>query len=228
MPPEARRKLHIDLTSILANSGLIGWGLAIDLKGCRLAFPEIASDHTASSCFFRTVLFHIDRARADFPSQPLRIVFDRNSKTEYNSRLLVDYLAEESEPRNEQWLPGGLEFVSREEVGVQAADLWVRELMKYLDGWLFSGDHYKPREQWNVLCGTGRFGADLQFGEYFQSMKDQMATLESNTGMSQERYIAWLHQKKRQDNQSNRIEYVRYVAAKERTSAEKQTGRSGG
>jgi hypothetical protein len=169
------------------------------------------------------VLFHIDKAHADFPSQPLRIVFDRNRRTGYNSRLLFDYLAEESEPRNKQWLPSGLEFVSREEVGVQAADLWVRELMKFLDGSLFSGDNYKPREQWNVLYGTGRFGGDLQFGEYFQSMKDQMATLESNTGMSKDRYIAWLHQKKRQDNQSNRIEYMRYVAAKDRASAEEQT-----
>jgi hypothetical protein len=227
MLPEVRGKLHIDLTSILANSGLIGWGLAIDLKGCTLAFPEVLADHTANSCFFRTMLFHVDKVHADHPSQPLRIVFDRNKKTEHNSRLLFEYLSEESEPGNTQWLPREPEFVSREEIGVQAADLWVRELMKFLDGTIFSGDNYKPRAQWEILLKTKRFGADLQFGAYFQSMKDQMPTLESKTGMNREKYISWLRQKKRQDNQSNRIEYMRDVAANDRRAAENNVDRTG-
>jgi hypothetical protein len=227
MSPEVRGKLHIDLTSILANSGLTGWGLAIDVKGCKLAFPESLTDHTANSCFFRTMLFHVDKVHADHPSQPLRIVFDRNKKTEHNSRLLFDYLAEESESDNKQWLPREPEFVSREEIGVQAADVWVRELMKFLGGTLFSGDNYKPREQWEILLKTKRFGADLQFGAYFESMKDQMPTLESKTGMNREKYISWLRQKKRQDNQSNRIEYMRDVAANDRRAAENKVVRTG-
>lgn len=221
MSPEARTKLHIDLTSILANSGLVGWGLAIDVKGCRRAFPEMLPDHIANRCFFGTMLFHVEKVHADFPSQPLRIAFDRNKKTEYNSRLLFEYLAEESEPANKRWLPSGPEFVSREEIGVQAADIWAREFMKFFDGKLFSGDSYTPRQQWESLYRTKRFGGDLQFGSYFQSMKEQMATLESRTGMNMERYISWITKKKRQDSQSNRIEYMRQVAANNRRAAEK-------
>jgi hypothetical protein len=175
MPSEERANLHSDLTSTLADSGLIGWGIAIDLKGSRLAFPDSRPEHNACSCFFRTMIFHVEKAHADYPLQPVEIAFDRNTKTEHNSRLLFQYLAEESDPGNGQWLRSGPEFVTREEVGVQAADLWVRELMKFLDGTLCSPD-YKPREQWDILLRTKRFGADLQFGSYFQSMKDQMAT----------------------------------------------------
>jgi hypothetical protein len=217
--PEVRNKLHSDLASILADSGLIGWGIAIDLEGCRIAFPESLPDHIPCSCFFRTMIFHVDKALANYPSQSLRIAFDRNKKSEHNARLLFEYLADESGPGNRQWLPSGPEFVTREEVGVQAADLWVRELMKFLDGTLFS-PNYKPREQWTRLVSTKRFGADLQFGEYFQSMKNQMATLEATTGMTNDLYLAWLRKKKRQDNQSNRIEYMRDVAARDRSKAE--------
>jgi hypothetical protein len=150
---------------------------------------------------------------------------------ECDERISREYDAFRHQWRQPKWtsnLPGAPKTfanlfgrsIRREEIGVQAADLWVRELMKFLDGTLFSPD-YKPREQWDILLRTKRFGGDLQFGSYFQSMKDQMATLEQNTGLNKERYIAWLLKKKRQDNQSNRIEYMRDVAASDRSRSGK-------
>jgi hypothetical protein len=63
-----------------------------------------------------------------------------------------------------------------------------------------------------------RFGGDLQFAEYFESMKSQMAALEAKTGMSRAAYAKWLVRKRRIDNQSSRITYMMEVAAKDRAS----------
>ena len=90
--------------------------------------------------------------------------------------------------------------------------------MKFFDGNLFS-ETYTPREQWKILERTRRFGGDLQFGSYFQSMKAQMLTLEAQTGMSAAAYAKWLTRKRRVDNQSNRIAYMMDVAADDRARA---------
>ena len=214
--PEERDKLHIDLTSMLANSGLIGWGLAIDLKGLGLAFPETLTDQVPNSCFFRTMLFHVDRAHANYPGQPLRIVFDRNKKTEHNSRLLFEYLAEESDPDKRELLPLKPEFLSREEIGVQSSDLWARELMKYLDGILFSS-YYKPSRAMEHSVEDETIRGRVAIRVLFPKHERQMATLEEKTGMNKEKYTSWLLRKKRQDSQSNRVEYMKDVAARDRS-----------
>ena len=80
--PEERRALHRDLTALLAKSGLIGWAVAVDLAGAREAFPEMLSDQIPGSCFLRTIDFLITKAHADHPGQPIKVVFDRNKKTD--------------------------------------------------------------------------------------------------------------------------------------------------
>ena len=226
MHEDERHKLHLDLTQILAENGLIGWGAAIDLKGCAKVFPDTLPNHNPGSALLRTMVFHIDRVLLNYPSEHLKIAFDRNQKMEYNARQIFQYLADDSETASKVRLPSAPEFVTRDEIGVQAADIWVRELMKFMDGSLAKGDDYKPRPQWNILMGSGRFGGDLLFGEMFQSMKDQMSVLEEKTGMSGDNYRFWLRQKKRQDNQSNRLDYMAHMAAKDRAS-ERQDGGEG-
>jgi hypothetical protein len=41
MPENDRHRLHRDLTGLVAQSGLIGYGYAIDLAGCRTAAPTV-------------------------------------------------------------------------------------------------------------------------------------------------------------------------------------------
>ncbi len=58
VPEKERHTLHLDLTRILAASGLYGWGVAIDLKGCKSVFPTALPEHSACSCFLRTIVHH--------------------------------------------------------------------------------------------------------------------------------------------------------------------------
>ncbi len=208
-------RLHIDLTRSLANSGVIGWGLGIDLAGCRRAFPDMLPTHVYCSGVLRTLDFLLAKAHSTKPLEPVEIVFDRHRETEHDSGLLFKYAREGGGWEDQGILPAGIRFAARTEIGIQAADLWARELMKFLDGSVFSKD-YVPRPQWTTLIGTRRFGGDLQFAEYFEDMKLKMPALEAQTGMSRAGYLAWLQRKRRQDNQSNRITYMMEVAADDR------------
>lgn len=216
--PEERASLHVDLTRILANSGLIGWGLGIDLAGCRRAFPNMLRSHIYCSGLLRTLGFLLEKAHSHKPPEPIEIVFDQNRETEYNSGLLFQYAGEEGW-KGQGLLPAKIKFANRTEIGIQAADLWAREIMKFFDGNLFS-ESYVPRAQWTALTSTRRFGGDLQFAAYFDDMMRKMPELESLTGMSGRKYVAWLQEKRRHDDQSNRITYMMEVTAKDRHKSE--------
>jgi hypothetical protein len=213
-----RGRLHLDLTRILANSGTIGWGLGIDLAGCRRAFPDMLPAQIYCSGFLRTLDFLLNKAHSRTPPQPVEIVFDRHPETKHNFGLLFQYASEEGEWKKQGSLPANVKFATRAEIGIQAADLWAREMMKFLDGNLFSKD-YVPRPQWTTLMSTRRFGGDLQLTEYFDDMKRKMPALEAQTGMSSAEYVVWLQKKRRHDNQSNRIAYMMDVAAKDRSAS---------
>src|SRR5437588_8897493 len=51
--PHERVRLHMDLTGILADSGLIGWGLGIDVASCKRAFPKMPRAQIYCSAFLR-------------------------------------------------------------------------------------------------------------------------------------------------------------------------------
>ena len=59
MPENERHRLHRDLTGLVAASGLIGYGHAIDLKGCRAVAPSVMQefpDMPYYDCFLKTVI----------------------------------------------------------------------------------------------------------------------------------------------------------------------------
>lgn len=213
--PEERSALIVDLAKLLADSGLIGWGVGIDLAGCRRAFPEMMSDQTYCSAFLRTIDFLIERARSSNTSGAIEIIFDQHRPTEHNTGLLYKYASAERGWHEQGLLPEQLRFASRADIGIQAADLWVRELMKFFDGNLFT-EGYVPRPQWQTLIETRRFGGNLQCAEYFEDMRQKLPLLEAQVGMSRLEYASWLQSKRHHDNQSNRITYMMEVAARDR------------
>jgi hypothetical protein len=212
----------VDLAKLLADSGLIGWGVGIDLAGCRKAFPEMLPDQTYCSAFLRTIDFLVERARSSNTCGSIEVIFDRHRPTEHNTGLLYKYASEEGGWRDQCLLPEKLRFASRADIGIQAADLWVRELMKFFDGNLFS-EGYVPRSQCQMLLDTRRFGGDLQCAEYFEDMMQKLPLLEAQAGMSGVEYASWLQKKRCHDNQSNRITYMMEAAARDRRAKQSKT-----
>jgi hypothetical protein len=112
---------------------------------------------------------------------------------------------------HQDWDPRALlaekvSFASRKEIGIQAADLWAREIMKELEGHLEKRDR---RKSMLALEATHLFGADLLLEGFYRGMRENYAKLQNELEVHPEGYRQWLG--KRQDNESNRILYLMFT-----------------
>ncbi len=127
MPENERYRLHRELTGLIAASGLIGYGHAIDLAGCRAVAPSVMQefpDMPYYDCFLKTVIKLSDFAGLFVPRDTVAFTFDRHRETEYNAALLYAWMT-----AHKPKLAESVSFGNRSEPGIEAADLWARELM---------------------------------------------------------------------------------------------------
>jgi len=201
-PEDERHRLHRDLTRIVAESRLIGYGHVIDLAGCRAAATQAFKDFPDMpyyDCFLKTVVKLSDFAAHCVPRDMVEFTFDQHKETQYNAGILYDWIiAYKPENANK------ISFASREEPGIQGADLWVRELMKRCDTHLYN-DRARPRPQWNTLAGTKRFQFHFTLGREFSRTLQETPML---PGFDHSEYEQWRISKKLVDNLSNRFRYV--------------------
>jgi hypothetical protein len=206
MPETERHRLHRDLTRMVAESGLIGYGHVIDLAGCRAAAPEVLNDFPDMpyyDCFLKTVIKLSDFASHFIPRDRVVFTFDQHKKTQYNAGLLYEWITAHKPDNAEK-----VSFASRAEPGVQAADLWARELMKRCDTHLFN-DRARARPQWNILMGTKRFQFHFTLGRELAQTLDETPLL---AGLNPADYEQWRSENKLVDNLSNRFRYASLVA----------------
>src|SRR3954464_3220387 len=125
LPQGDNKKLYADLTGLLADSGLGGWSVAIDLASQRDIFPD-AMDMSYYKGFSE-IVEHMKNC-AHFNGERVRFTFDRRQETAYNTALLFTMLR--GIPEWERFIEGDLMFeCSRNNPRLQAADLFVREVM---------------------------------------------------------------------------------------------------
>jgi len=216
IPHEENLELYKDLTKILAKSKLIGFGVAIDLAGCRSFFPDILEENPYLSCLLRVVKGLSEKAAQCIPHSEVEFTFDQNPGNEHNAGLIYQYLR-----LHRDWEPLGIladkiSFACRDNIGIQAADLWTREVMKRLE-WEIYRYALVPRRSWTALYETKLFGADFLMEGFYKDLKSKMPILEQKHGVDANGYKQWL--KKRQDNQSNRIEYLMYTELTEQNAS---------
>jgi hypothetical protein len=204
-PHEENLRLYKDLSKILANSKLIGFGVAIDLAGCYRYFPDILEEQPYLTCFLRTVKYLSEKAALCIPASKIEFTFDSHRDYEHTAGLIYQYLRIHRDWEPYDSIADKVSFASKDNVGIQAGDLWAREVMKYLEWELYRYAQY-PRRSWTALYETHRFGADFIMEGFYKGLREKMPTLEKQAGISRDSYQKWL--RKRQDNQSNRIEYL--------------------
>lgn len=202
---EENLRLYKDLTKILAGSKLIGFGVAIDLAGCYQYFPDILEEQPYLTCFLRTVKYLSEQAPMCVPVSNVEFIFDSHRDYEHTAGLIYQYLRIHKDWNPYESIADKVSFASRENVGVQVADLWAREVMKYLEWELYRYSAF-PRRSWSSLYETHRFGADFLMEGFYRGLRAKMPELEKEAGINRDPYRQWLG--KRQDNQSNRIEYL--------------------
>ena len=202
--------LYKDLTTILAKSGLIGFGVGIDLAGLRKYFPDAKEEQPYLACFLRTVKFLAEKAQQCIPRSEIEVVFDQNHGQQHNAGLIYQYLKLHNDWEAGTLLQEKVSFASRQEIGIQAADLWAREVMKLLECDLEN----RPRRKSAVaLQATQLFGADLLCEGFYEGMRANYQKMQQQTGVSQDGYLKWLQT--RADNQSNRILYLMFTVEQE-------------
>ena len=203
MPEEERQNLYRDLAILLAESGLGGWGFAIDLSAQRRVFPE-APDISYYKCFLEVV--QAMRNCAVYNKETLCFTFDMRRVSEHNTALLYNMLP--AIPSFKECIFPTIAFeCSRDTPRLQVGDLLARETMKALDNQI-GPIQRKPRKSWLALYNAGRFHIDAISEAWFEGLKRQMPVLEKKAGMSQKDYLTWLKENRLQDNTTNLFLYM--------------------
>jgi hypothetical protein len=199
------KALYRDLTTMLAESGLGGWGFVLDLAAQLRVFPD-APTIPYYKCFMEVV-----QAMRNFAVTNhgiVKFIFDMRHESEYNAGLLYGMLREA--PESEQYMFSEISFVcSRKNPRVQIADLFTRETMKTYDN-RFGPVRRPPRKSWQALRDTGRFHIEAIADRWFESLREQMKTLQESTGVTKEDYLRWLQQYKVQHSTTNLFRYIQY------------------
>lgn len=192
------KTLYRELTILLAESGLAGWGFAIDLSAQRKVFPD-APDIAYYKCFLEVVQAMNNFAATN--GATARFTFDMRPESEYNTSLLYNMAM--TDPGWKEHMVSSIAFeCSRDNPGLQVADLFTRETMKALDN-IVGPVKRPPRKSWLALYDTGRFHIDGVSDAWFESLKVQMPMLEEQTGMSSAGYAHWLKTNNLQDSTTN-------------------------
>lgn len=198
-------RLYKDLTQILCASRIMGYGMAIDLAGWREFFPGVLDDVPYYRSFREVVLRCGNWARWVIPQGTVKFTFDSRIESNYNAGVLYTYMAQQ--PEWNGYFDEEISFASRKLVGIQAADLYVREVMKHLDN--IVGPTRRPtRRSFEALQKVKRFGADFLMREHFEDFRRKFESVAASVGMDRDRYAAWLAKHGLNDNISSRHRYI--------------------
>jgi hypothetical protein len=212
-PHWENQALYRDLAMLLANSGLAGYGQAIDLIAKATVFPE--SEDISYYTAFQRVIF----AMKNFASNSgnvAELTFDMRLESEHNAGFIYGSLRE-NEPDYASHLASKISFeFAKNNTRIQVADLFARETMKGLDNHI--GPVKRPiRKSWQALYETDRFQVDAFSKEWFEDLKRKMPEVEKTMGMNRDMYIGWLRERNRQHNVSNMFQFVDWTARRDKT-----------
>jgi hypothetical protein len=129
-PHWENKALYRDLAILLANSGLAGYGQAIDLTPKNAVFPE--SEVLAYYTAFQRVVIAMKNF-AQHAGDVAEMTFDVRLESEHNAGFLYGAIRE-NEPDWAPYLASKISFeFAKDNPRIQIADLLAREAMKALD-----------------------------------------------------------------------------------------------
>jgi hypothetical protein len=207
-------KLYADLTQIIVNSGIGGFAVALDLAAWLEYFPGVPTDVGYYKCFSEVIKHFLYGPYRD--SFPIEFTFDHRQESEYNAGLLYSHMVNLPEWKEKNvFLNAKVNFDSRKDVRIQAADLVAREAMKHLDN--IVGPKQRPiRRSMEALArANSRIKFDILTREYCRDARDKWPELQERAGINIEQYKAWLASHKLLDNWANRFRFVAWLDAQD-------------
>jgi hypothetical protein len=214
-PHWENKALYRDLAILLADSGLAGYGQAIDLIARNEVFPEC--EDIAYYTAFQRVIFAVKNF-AFHAGDIAELTFDMRMESAHNAGFLYGSLRD-TEPEWTPYLASKISFeFAKDNIRIQVADLLARETMKALDNRI--GPVKRPtRKSWQRLLDTQRFQIDAFSMDWFKDLKRKMPEAEKKMNMNRDMYLEWLRQRNRQHNVSNLFQFVDWTARHDKTKA---------
>ena len=211
IPHEQNKKLYKDLTNLLAQTNMMGFGVALDVKSFMAFLPDALDDAPYINCFIRLISTFAGLASYVIPQQKIGFTFDINLKTKYNSALLYEHFLINHPEIKTSFMEDIIGYATSRTVGIQVADLFTRETMKVFDNRF--GPHIRPvRLSARKLLETNRFKCYYYGEEYFKFLKDKIDEFKQNyVPKEHENYEKWLLQHGCQDNAESRTRFLIFL-----------------
>lgn len=200
------KRLYRDSITLLAESGIGGFGSAYDLAAQRQAFPPPYAPPVYYQPFLDVM--EVMRNFADVRNDFVKFTFDSRAESEHNAGSIYAHIRE-CGPEWRERIADEISFVSsRKNTRIQIADLFAREAMKLLDNQI--GPVKRPtRKSWLALESSGRFKVIVRSEEYFSNAKQEIKSIDSITDMSNEGFASWIQETGRTWNFTNYLEYLK-------------------
>lgn len=214
IPHEVREKLYRDLIGIIADSTLIGFGIVTDIEAYKTVYTDAPDYAPYVHCFRRVIEYFAELGGRLIPQDKINFRFHVNTRMEQTaSNLFYEYR------KRTDWEHGvylnDIGFISSETVGIQVADLYARELMKFGDR-----NFDKPKDEtfimsfrksFKVLADTGKFGGDFFGREYWDDYKKHFPEIIKTAGFSEHDLAVWLSDNRLADNGPNRTRFFAHI-----------------
>jgi hypothetical protein len=201
------KALYRDLTVVLAESGLCGFGSAIDLRAQSRFIPDFPRHQTYYKVVLDVIEFMKNMARDK--SDVAEITFDSRTESEFNAALVYANMREEN-PEWRDHLASKISFESSiSNPRVQVGDLFAREAMKALDNEI--GPVKRAiRKSWKALRDTERFVVFSYSEAWFQDLLADLPNLIQSSGFTRSDYEVWIQERNRQDNLTAYLEFFHW------------------
>jgi len=204
IPHENNKAMYRDLVSILANSGIGGIAIAIDISAQFQVFPD-----SAALSYYRAFVEVLQRtaAMAERVGHIAKLTFDISSENEFNAGYLYNVMRE-GDAKFRDWLYPEISFVSAKySARVQAGDLLAYEGWKSLDHTV--GPVKRARKSWEVLRASG-FETFSYSKEWFADLRKHIESgeLAQKVKFTPEDYANWLRKSGRQHNITNMFTFM--------------------
>jgi hypothetical protein len=201
-------RLYEDLTKIIANSRIRGYGSSFDLISYRENFPN---DNIENGFLHGVadILKYFSRL-ALTENRQVEFFFDNRQGKEYIIDLVYQSLRNIPILKGKDIFYGNrINFDNRSNTRIQAADLTAREAMKFLDNYI--GPVRRPHRASLKTLANQRIQFFAYEGPYFKDFREKLPEMAKRYGVNMPEYDRWLSEHKLTDNQSNRLHYMRWL-----------------
>jgi uncharacterized Fe-S cluster protein YjdI len=197
------KTLYADLAQLIAKSNLWGLAVTVSLRDYKEILAPFLDEEPYYICFEGIVIGLARHSTLCIPRDRVEFKFDRNPEIHYNASQLYDRIIKLCPSDASQYMQDTISFVTRENVGIQAADLVAREAMKLLDNRIGPIVRH-ARGAARALAASGR----IEFRPpYTRNWCEEAVRRSTRSAYPKAEFFKWIEERGIPNTLSNRLKY---------------------